>query len=179
MARRPPPPRADRPGPPPLPSFPPRLYCPARPLPSFPRKRESRGDLTRLRHYKAVPPDSRLRGNDGRGKAAPFGIPAYAGMTVAGAGRMTENWRKSPRKCLDPTRPAGLYCSLAKPPNLRREEIAMSLRNAVVALAFLMAFFAGGGGVSIGPSPGHPLGLFRLASLCPRRPDYGHSRVPG
>ena len=36
------------------------------PLPSFPRKRESRGGLPRLRHYQAVP----------------FGIPAYAGMTV-------------------------------------------------------------------------------------------------
>ena len=54
----------------------------------------------------------------------------------------------------------------------------MSLRNAVVALAFLMAFFAGGG-VSISPSPVDPLGLFRLASLCPRRPDYVHPRVPG
>ena len=43
----------------------------------------------------------------------------------------------------------------------------MSLRNAVVAFAFLIAFFAGGGGVSIGPSPRHPLGLFRLASLRP------------
>ena len=39
---------------------------PRPPPPSFPRKRESRGGLTRLRHY----------------KAAPLGIPAYAGMTV-------------------------------------------------------------------------------------------------
>ena len=36
------------------------------PQPSFPRKRESRGGLPRLRHYKAVP----------------SWIPAYAGMTV-------------------------------------------------------------------------------------------------
>ena len=36
------------------------------PLPSFPRKRESRGCLTRMWHN----------------KAAPFGIPAYAGRTV-------------------------------------------------------------------------------------------------
>ena len=43
---------------------------PAGPLPSFPRKRESRGGLPRLRHYTAVP----------------FGIPAYAGMTVAEPG---------------------------------------------------------------------------------------------
>ena len=39
-------------------------------LPSFPRKRESRGDLPGMRHHKAVP----------------FGIPAYAGMTVGAAG---------------------------------------------------------------------------------------------
>ena len=53
------------------------LYRPSRrfatvipgPLPSFPRKRESRGYLTSMRHY----------------KAAPFGIPAYAGMTVRGS----------------------------------------------------------------------------------------------
>ena len=38
----------------------------AYPLPSFPRKRESRGGLPRMRRH----------------KAAPFGIPAYAGMTV-------------------------------------------------------------------------------------------------
>ena len=67
---------------------------------------------------------------------------------------------------------------LQNPPNPIREEIAMSLRNAVVALAFLMAFFAGGG-VSISPSPVDPLGLFRLASLCPRRPHYRHPGIPG
>ena len=39
----------------------------AYPLPSFPRKRESRGCLPGMRHNKVVP----------------FGIPAYAGMTVA------------------------------------------------------------------------------------------------
>ena len=39
-------------------------------LPSFPRKRESRRCLTSMRHYKAVP----------------FGIPAYAGRTVAKGG---------------------------------------------------------------------------------------------
>ena len=55
----------------PQPSFlPPSLpLFPADPLPSFPRKRESRGGLPGIRHYKAVP----------------FGIPAYAGMTVGGA----------------------------------------------------------------------------------------------
>ncbi len=36
----------------------------------LPRRRESRGGLPRLRHYKAIP----------------FGIPAYAGMTVGAAG---------------------------------------------------------------------------------------------
>ena len=39
-----------------------------RPLPSFPRKRESSGCLSRPWCHKAVP----------------FGIPAYAGMTVGG-----------------------------------------------------------------------------------------------
>ena len=41
---------------------------PDNPLLSFPRKRESRGGLPSVRHYKAVP----------------FEIPAYAGMTVGG-----------------------------------------------------------------------------------------------
>ena len=39
---------------------------PRDPQPSFPRKRESHGGLTKVRHYKAVL----------------CGIPAYAGMTV-------------------------------------------------------------------------------------------------
>ena len=91
-----------------LPSFRP-------PLPSFPRKRESRTrglagfppypyrhsrvsgnpavacqDCGIIRHYRR---DSRLRGNDGREAVGnglvfsiPFGIPAYAGMTVGAAG---------------------------------------------------------------------------------------------
>ena len=42
----------------------------AYPLPSFPRKRESSGGLSGMRRH----------------KAAPFGIPAYAGMTVETGG---------------------------------------------------------------------------------------------
>ena len=50
---------------------------PGLPPPSFPRKRESSGCLPRLRHYKAVP----------------FGIPAYAGMTVGRfVGYMPLSW---------------------------------------------------------------------------------------
>ena len=86
--------------------------------------------------------------------------------------------KKLPRKCLDLPRNRVYTDQESKPPNPIREEIAMSLRNAVVAFAFLMAFFAGGG-VSIGPSPGHPLGLFRLASLCPRGSPYRHPGIPG
>ena len=73
-------------------------------LPSFPRKRESRGGLLRLRHYKPVPfwipayagrtvticLPSFPRKRESRGglpgmrhyKSVPFWIPAYAGRTV-------------------------------------------------------------------------------------------------
>ena len=45
----------------------------------------------------------------------------------------------------------------------------MSLRKVVIALALCLAMNAmmGGGGNRVS-GPGHPLGLFRLASLCPR-----------
>ena len=65
------------------------------PPPSFPRKRESRGGLTRLRHYKAavftvIPAYAGIRrrwGGKGLVFSVPFGIPAYAGMTVKGERR--------------------------------------------------------------------------------------------
>jgi len=54
----------------------------------------------------------------------------------------------------------------------------MSLRNIAFAIALLMAFFAGGG-VSNNRGPVDTLGLRRLASICPFRPDYVHPGIPG
>ena len=54
----------------------------------------------------------------------------------------------------------------------------MSLRKIVAALALFLLMNAIGGGGNHFPSPVDTLGLFRLASLCPRRPDYFHPRVP-
>ena len=46
-----------------------------------------------------------------------------------------------------------------------------------IVLLLVMPFVGGGGNRDTGPR--HPLGLFRLASLCPFRPDYRHSGIPG
>ena len=56
----------------------------------------------------------------------------------------------------------------------------MSLRKIVAALALCLAMNAmiGGGGNRVS-GPGHPLGLFRLASLCPRGSDYRHPGILG
>ena len=55
----------------------------------------------------------------------------------------------------------------------------MSLRNIVATLALFLLMNAIGGGGNRVPGPVDTLGLFRLASLCPRGSDYRHSRVPG
>ena len=55
----------------------------------------------------------------------------------------------------------------------------MSLRKVVVALALFLLMNAIGGGGNRVSSPVDPLGLYRLASLCPRRPDDGHPGIPG
>jgi len=55
----------------------------------------------------------------------------------------------------------------------------MSLRKIVAAIALFLLMNAIGGGGNRISGPFHPLGLRRLASLCPRRPDDRHSRVPG
>ena len=55
----------------------------------------------------------------------------------------------------------------------------MSLRKVAGALALLAVFFVIGGGGNRYLCPDYALGLFRLASLCPRRPGYGHSGIPG
>ena len=55
----------------------------------------------------------------------------------------------------------------------------MSLRKVAGALALLAVIFVIGGGGNRYPCPDYALGLFRLASLCPRRPDYRHSGIPG
>ena len=43
----------------------------------------------------------------------------------------------------------------------------MSLRNVVITLALCLIMNAIGGGGNRVSGPGHSLGLFRLASLCP------------
>ena len=55
----------------------------------------------------------------------------------------------------------------------------MSLRKIVAALALFLLMNAIGGGGNRFPRPVDPLGLRRLASLCPRRPDYRHPGIPG
>ena len=55
----------------------------------------------------------------------------------------------------------------------------MSLRKVAGAIAVLLIIALMGGGGNRDSSPVDPLGLFRLASLCPRRPDYRHSGIPG
>ena len=90
--------------------------------PSFPRKRESRTVLKDQPFAVQPPPDSRLRGNDGKkrgvqSRVAPYRhsrvsgipngtentsplpsnrrrVPAYAGMTVENSGRTVERVRK-------------------------------------------------------------------------------------
>ena len=67
----------------------------------------------------------------------------------------------------------------SKSRNFSKEDIAMSLRKVAGALALLAVIFVMGGGGNHAASPVDPLGLCRLASLCPRRPDYRYSGVPG
>ena len=55
----------------------------------------------------------------------------------------------------------------------------MSLRKVAGALTLLLIIALIGGGGNRVSSPFHPLGLRRLASLCPFRPDYRHSGIPG
>ena len=55
----------------------------------------------------------------------------------------------------------------------------MSLRKVAGALALLAVIFVIGGGGNRYLCPDYAMGLFRLATLCPRRPQYRHSGVPG
>ena len=55
----------------------------------------------------------------------------------------------------------------------------MSLRKVVGAIALLAVFSLMGGGGNRDLRPFHTLGLCRLASLCPFRPGYRHSGIPG
>ena len=55
----------------------------------------------------------------------------------------------------------------------------MSLRKVAGAIALLAVISVIGGGGNRDAGPVDTLGLCRLASLCPRRPDYRHSGVPG
>ena len=55
----------------------------------------------------------------------------------------------------------------------------MSLRKVAGAIVLLLILPAIGGGGNPAASPVDPLGLRRLASLCPRRPQHGHSGIPG
>ena len=63
--------------------------------------------------------------------------------------------------------------------NFIREVIAMSLRKVAGIIALLAVISVIGGGGNYAASPVDTLGLFRLASLCPFRPDYGHPGIPG
>ena len=63
--------------------------------------------------------------------------------------------------------------------NFIREGIVMSLRKVAGAIALLALIFVIGGGGNRDAGPVDPLGLWRLASLCPFRPEYRHSRIPG
>ena len=55
----------------------------------------------------------------------------------------------------------------------------MSLRKVAGAIALLLIIALVGGGGNRGAGPVDPLGLFRLASLCPRRSHDRHSGIPG
>ena len=55
----------------------------------------------------------------------------------------------------------------------------MSLRKVAGAIALLLIIALMGGGGNRDAGPVDPLGLRRLASLCPRRPDYRHPGIPG
>ena len=55
----------------------------------------------------------------------------------------------------------------------------MSLRKVAGIVALLALIFVIGGGGNRHPCPDDAVGLFRLASLCPFRPRYGHSGKPG
>ena len=55
----------------------------------------------------------------------------------------------------------------------------MSLRNVAGAIALLALISVMGGGGNRYLCPDYAMGLFRLASLCPFRPYYRHSGIPG
>ena len=86
---------------------------------------------------------------------------------------------KLPRKPVDIPRNRVYTGQQSKPPNFSREEIAMSLRKIVAVLGLFVLINAIGGGGNRFPGSVDPLGLRRLASLCPRRPHDRHPRVPG
>ena len=55
------------------------------------------------------------------------------------------------------------------------------IKALVIGLALalgLIAASSGGSSPTAQARPGHPLGLFRLASLCPQRPHYFHPGIP-
>ena len=55
----------------------------------------------------------------------------------------------------------------------------MSLRRVAGAIVLLALIFVIGGGGNRYLCPDDALGLFRLASLCPFRPEHRHSGIPG
>ena len=55
----------------------------------------------------------------------------------------------------------------------------MSLRKVAGAIVLLLVINLVGGGGNHAASPVDTLGLCRLASLCPFRPGYRHSGIPG
>ena len=55
----------------------------------------------------------------------------------------------------------------------------MSLRKVAGAIALLAVISVIGGGGNRDTGPVDPLGLFRLASFCPRRPQHRHSGILG
>ena len=55
----------------------------------------------------------------------------------------------------------------------------MSLRKVAGAIALLAVISVIGGGGNHDTGPVDTLGLCRLASLCPFRPPYRHSGIPG
>ena len=55
----------------------------------------------------------------------------------------------------------------------------MSLRKVAGAIVLLLFVYVMGGGGNHAASPVDPLGLRRLASLCPRGSGHRHSGIPG
>ena len=75
--------------------------------------------------------------------------------------------RKISLRDIDLSRPRHYHIHQSQYPNFIGEDIIMSLRKVAGAIALLALFSLMGGGGNHAASPVCPLGLFRLASLCP------------